>query len=441
MSRRIFFTLLSILVSLPLLFSVTKVFAQTNYGVSGFVCDDLNLNKICEPNEPGIPGMMVYADNTHTVYKAYTDAYGHWQIPTLPPGAHSIEIQNAGAGGSRPTTSEKFLVSGPTSNVQFGIQKGGYSVDGRVIVDGRPVAGTTVYVDSSNRTAVTDGSGYYRFEDIGYDNSTPVYGVSGGHNIIVPGYSNTNPILVNPSASGPPVQGIRADFNVTTDQGGSACPQVITRARNPITNVCIDFPTPCDVPAGWPLGCSTTQPGGQCTQGESAGTTSHCLAGTNQYCSFNLYRNSNCSTYEGNAFGCYVASQCGSTSQPSGQCTQGQRVPGSGTQTCNYQTRQRCMVYSYYSSSSCSSTYQGGLEECQYVVGYCNYGQSGYTYGNDGVSTLQGEQSVQPVQTYDPAPASWVDNSWQNQPTYADPYYQQTWYDQSTPYIAPDWYY
>lgn len=388
MSRRIFFTLLFILISLPLAILVPKVFAQVgSYNASGYVCDDLNANSRCEPNEPGIPGMMVYADNTLTGQRAYTDTYGYWQLNNLPSGAHSIEIANAGSGGSKPTTSEKFLVSGSTSSVQFGVQKGGYGVDGYVKDPyGRPVVGTTVYVDLPNRqTAVTDGNGYYRFEDIGYDSSTPVYGVSGGHSIYVQDY-NSNPQLVNPQQT---TTGIHLnDFRVTTDQSSPSCGP--SYARDPIyPSNCTYFPSRCLLPAGWQevSSCtSTTPPPGQCTQGQSAGTTQRCIG--QQSCSVPLYYYSNCTTYE------------------------------------------------------------GAPTNCQNIFGQCGYysGYSGSLYSSDAYLPDQQPAQVQPViPAYDPAsvydynyqaPASWTNSSWESGNG-------STWYDQSTPYIAPDveyWY-
>ncbi|QQG43243.1 MAG: IPT/TIG domain-containing protein [Candidatus Daviesbacteria bacterium] len=46
--------------------------------------------------------------------------------------------------------------------------------------------------------------------------------------------SQSEPIKINPNSS-----------------SSGACIQVVTPARNPTTNACINFPTPCDVPAGW----------------------------------------------------------------------------------------------------------------------------------------------------------------------------------------------
>lgn len=457
MSRRIFFTFLSILVSLPFLVLIpTLVRGQTNgvYGVSGYVYDDLNANGRYDAGEPGVPNAVIYADNTQSGYRAYTDAYGHWQIPVLPPGAHSIEIQNAGAAGSRPTTSEKFLVSGPTSAVSFGMQNGGYDVTGQVLDEnGRPVSGATVYSDFPNReTAITNSSGFYTLRDMGYDSSNPIPGQQGGHNIYVQGY-NGNPVLVNPQYATATLPA--PTITVVTNQGGTNCGP--TYAKDPNSGSCGYFNDRCTLPSGW-----------------------------------------------------YPVTSCGGTTPPPGQCTNGQRVPGSGTQTCNYQTQQRCMVYSYYNSSSCASTYQGGLEECQYVTGFCGYqsggtggqctpgqqvgstqyrcnnmnqqctvtthnnanctgtyenqscgyvvGQCGYTCppgysclagstSSDGFSTLQGEQSgfqdiSVPAPVYYDTPATPIDYSWSvqpSQPSYSAPY-DGGWYDQRTPYIAPDWY-
>jgi hypothetical protein len=39
---------------------------------------------------------------------------------------------------------------------------------------------------------------------------------------------------------------------------GQACTQVLTTARHPITGEVREFPTPCDVPAGWTRGWPET---------------------------------------------------------------------------------------------------------------------------------------------------------------------------------------
>jgi hypothetical protein len=36
------------------------------------------------------------------------------------------------------------------------------------------------------------------------------------------------------------------------------CPQIITYALNPTTNLCEAYATPCNVPAGWETGCNTS---------------------------------------------------------------------------------------------------------------------------------------------------------------------------------------
>lgn len=302
-----------------------------SYGVSGYVFDDLNANGRYDQGEPGVPNVMIYADSTQGVYQTSTDAYGHWQINNLPLGAHSIEINNAGAAGSRPTTVEKFVVSGPTSAIQFGMQAGGYGVDGYVTDHGRPAAGVKVYVDLPNRqSVVTDSNGYYRFQDVGYDASPVVPGVSGGHTIYVEG--SNNPQVVNPQS---PMPGIRKDFTVTTDQGGSSCGPIFARDPNNPSN-CAYFNNRCALPTGW-------QEVGSCSQSSPPGT--------------------------------------------GGQCVQGSRVPNSGTPQCST-SNQRCMVYSYYNSNC--STYAGQLEECQTVAGSCGAAQYTYSAGND-YSYLQGQ--------------------------------------------------
>lgn len=42
-------------------------------------------------------------------------------------------------------------------------------------------------------------------------------------------------------------------------QGGTLCAQVITPAHNPETGECREFPTPCEVPSEWALGCSARE--------------------------------------------------------------------------------------------------------------------------------------------------------------------------------------
>lgn len=385
--RKYLFVLLLIL-SLPLLLFVPQAFGQVanSYSASGYVCDDLNLNGRCEPNEPGIPNMKVYADQTSSQHATTTDAFGYFTLNNLPAGAHSIEVANAGSGGSRPTTSERFLVSGATSTLQFGVQQGGYGVDGYVRDPfGRPVPGATVYVDLPNRQrATTDGQGYYRFEDIGYDSSPVQYNVSGGHNIYVEGYTS-NPRLVNPQT---PIQGIRSDFTVTTtDQSSPSCGPTFARDPNNPSN-CTNFPNRCALPPGW-------QEVGSCNQSTTPST--------------------------------------------GGQCVQGSRVPGSGTPQCNNQN-QRCMVYSYYNSNC--STYAGQLEECQTVAGQCGASQfsGGSTY-SDGSGTfyLQGQVEEAPAVVPPPPPPAPSYDYYNYQPptTYQDSY-GSTWYDPSTPYVAPD---
>lgn len=373
MSRRILFTFLSILVFLPLLFLITtNVRGQSyySYSASGYVCDDLNANGGCEPNEPGLPGMLIYADNTLYGPRVYTNAYGYWQLNNLS-GSHLIEIANAGSNGSRPTTSEKVSVSGPTSTIHFGVQNRGYDVTGYVKdQNGHPVSGATVYVDVPGRQmTTTDAAGFYTIRDVGYDTSTPIPGVQGGHGINVLGYE-ANSVLVNPQYA---TASLSTNITVGT-QGGGHCLAVVTPARNPSTGACINFGTPCDVPAGWVLVSNCIQTGGQCTPNTQAGQPYQGCDGIRQYCTLTpTYADTNC-------------------------------------QVSNVATN------------------------CHYVPGQCGYQSGGYGGGSsnddDNDEFIQSQQFMAPqIQSYDNTPASWVDYSWQS---------QQPWYEPSTQYMEPN---
>lgn len=50
----------------------------------------------------------------------------------------------------------------------------------------------------------------------------------------------------------------KGSFSVTLKKQGDVCEQVITFAHLPGSSQCQQFPTPCDVPAGWILGCPTS---------------------------------------------------------------------------------------------------------------------------------------------------------------------------------------
>ena len=284
--------------------------SSNSYSVSGYVFDDKNANGVQDGGEVGISNMKVYADNTYNQY-SITDQTGYFRIDNLPTGSHSIEIANAGEQGSKPTTSEKFSVTSPRGDIRFGVQKGGYDVQGCVVdSNGNRVRGAKVYVDFPSREATyTNSFGCYRIEDVGYDSSTPVYGVSGGHNIYVEGY-DANPVLVNPQT---PTTYQNANFTVRSNQD-NICIQVVTPARNPSTGQCINFPTPCEVPAGWiPWGCQYQDPGsGQCSAGP-IGTPTYRCNNSNQYCTVTRYQRSDCTPYE--------------------QTTNCQSIPG----YCNYQ--------------------------------------------------------------------------------------------------------
>lgn len=373
MSRRTFFILLSILFLLPLLvLIVPKVLAQYGtYTVSGYVYDDQNANGRydCSPAycETGIPGKKVYANNNTLGQFAYTDAYGYWRIDNLAAGQHSIEIADAGSGGSRPTTGEKFVVNGTNTGVQFGVQQGGYAVEGRVTdIYGRPVTGATVYTDLPNRQrATTDANGYYRIDNVGYDQSTPIYGFSGGHNIYVEGYETT-PVWVNPQYQ---TVSMPANFTVRTDQTGPSCGP--TYARDPYNpSNCAYFQNRCSLPASWvEVGsCTQVPPGGICTEGQVISTTQRCNG--QYYCSYDTIRRANCTTYE-REYNCNLSSICSGSQQPpivpGGQCTQGQSA--GTTQRCVGQ--QSCTVPLYYNSNC--TTYEGSPYGCQYMSGQCGY--------------------------------------------------------------------
>ncbi|MDA2922804.1 DUF5667 domain-containing protein [Patescibacteria group bacterium AH-259-L07] len=66
------------------------------------------------------------------------------------------------------------------------------------------------------------------------------------------------PIEIEPPFFEEPLKTIREDIPETIKkrlriekEGGVLCIQVITPAKNPVTNQCREFPTPCDVPEGW----------------------------------------------------------------------------------------------------------------------------------------------------------------------------------------------
>lgn len=311
---------------LPLLVTSPNAFGQVAnvYSVAGYVFDDLNANGFQDLGEPGVAGMMIYADSTFGQF-AYTDVYGYWQINNLPQGSHSIEIANAGSGGSRPTTAQKIQVTDSRSILNFGVQHKGYAVEGYIRDEfGRPVRGTTVYVDLPNRqTAITNNFGYYRIENVGYDSSVPIFGIQGGHNIYVQGY-DANPVLVNPQYS---TQAMPANFTVRSQDEGfvpaipPGCAVMPTYARYPNTGQCQVFDSPCLVPAGWQIvpaaSCGIVTPVPQCTEGQIVNSTQRCVG--QQLCTVYTYQTANCSTYQGSPQNCqFVPGQCNYQSPGSG---------------------------------------------------------------------------------------------------------------------------
>lgn len=183
--------------------------AEDFYLVSGKVFDDGNVNRIQDrdergnPLEPGIPGVMVYADNTHLGPKTFTDKDGNWQL-LLRTGLHSVEIAGAGFAGSIATTPEKVPVGwhpdpSTSYNFDFGVQRYGYDVTGKVIQGEKPVAGRPVYMDfPAGPSTVTSASGEFKFTRVGYDasNPSPFIFTPGGHHITVEGFDV--PAKVNP---------------------------------------------------------------------------------------------------------------------------------------------------------------------------------------------------------------------------------------------------
>lgn len=275
MYKRLIATIFSFLILLPLIIFTPIAFGQIApstffYTVSGYVFDDLNANGFKDLNEPGIRDAFIYADRTDSYFYTSSDPYGYFTL-NVPLGTHSIEIASAGSGGSRPTTAEKVIVTNTNNNILFGIQKGGYAVEGCVKDQfNNAVVGARVYVDFPNRTTtITNSLGCYRIEEVGYDASASVYGVSGGHNIYVEGY-NINPVLVNPQS---PTLGIRADFMVNnTDSIGPNCGPAYARDPNNPSN-CTSFPNRCALPSGW-------QEVGSCNTNPNPGQPGY----TNPYC-------------------------------------------------------------------------------------------------------------------------------------------------------------
>ena len=47
-------------------------------------------------------------------------------------------------------------------------------------------------------------------------------------------------------------------LTTTSSVAQTVCSDVITYATNPVNGICMAFPTPCDVPAGWQLDCPVT---------------------------------------------------------------------------------------------------------------------------------------------------------------------------------------
>ena len=69
------------------------------------------------------------------------------------------------------------------------------------------------------------------------------------------------------------------------------CAQVITSAMNPVTGVCQDFPTPCDVPVGWQL-CRASS-----TTTASTTTTTLCNSYANGTTSYPYSGKGSCHSY------------------------------------------------------------------------------------------------------------------------------------------------
>lgn len=98
-------------------------------------------------------------------------------------------------------------------------------------------------------------------------------------------------------------------FTISTATPPPICIQVITPAQNPKTGECRNFPTPCDVPAGWKIvaKCPTPTPtitptatatpvvtGQPNSCGGTCGSNSNCASGL--YCYQGFCRNPECST-------------------------------------------------------------------------------------------------------------------------------------------------
>jgi hypothetical protein len=426
MSRHKFFLPLAFLLILVSVLAPGVLAQAGSYSVSGYVFDDENGNGRYDCSfgycEKGIGGKRIYVDHTWGP-STYTDSYGYWILNNVSSGRHSIEIEAAGSGGSKPTTAEKFIVNGPSNSIRYGIQQGGYAVEGYVRdASGNPVAGAQVYTDFPNRQSViTNSSGYYRIDNVGYDQSTPVYGHSGGHNIYVQGYE-ANPVLVNPQYT---AVNIPANFTVQTDQSTPSCGAGY--ARNPQSPAsCGYFSNLCVIPSGWIRTGNCNQnpfvpinPAPQCPINAQAGAPRQDCNRLGQLCTLIPTYGTNCQISDVELeFNCQPLTPgvCGYQSnfyQPvytnNPQCSPGQPVGGPfedcrGDEYCTSITNR-------YKDSSCSSTYRD-YQGCQRVSGKCGYYQSSF---------IQQEN----YQTY-------------QQPNYQEPVYQQPVYEQPQSYGYPN---
>lgn len=377
MFKKLLFT--SLLALLPILiFTPLVAQGQGTYPVQGVVFDDKNGNGVQDGGEFGIGGKLIYADNTSS-HQVRSNSDGSFRLD-VPVGTHSIEIQNAGEGGSFPTTTQKIPVSS-AQNVRFGIQQGGYDLVGIVRnAAGQPMSGATVYLDDyRGKRATTDQYGRYVIQDVPYDASQVIPGYQGGHNVYVAGYEETARALANPQSPVFPYE--RHDLN----------------AVNPIFNP--GFPTP-----------QPGLPGGTCNPGSVVGSnTSACRNNTQEFCEVrNICSSDGRSTYP-DYFNCGARSgQCGYTGTTNPFPTQPQCTPNTPT---GQAVTQGC-AGQYY--CTLTPTYATGCQQsnvasnCELRNGWCGYtgpnqGQQPFVPANnnpfgtysDGTSQLMGQQGFQ----------------------------------------------
>lgn len=173
-------------------------------GLGNYVWNDLNADGIQDPNEPGIPGVLVMlyaADGITPISSAITDASGHYSFINLEPGTYVVGFSNIPEGstftkslqgGNVALDSDPNVNTGKTSPVTLVSGEYNPTIDAGVIISPNAglgnyvwldlnangiqdlnepsVSGVTVTLYDENgvaiKLAVTDSRGFYSFPNL-----------------------------------------------------------------------------------------------------------------------------------------------------------------------------------------------------------------------------------------------------------------------------------